>query len=408
MKKKILTKLMSLTLALATTLTLTACGGGAGSDAGSGSSASVSEDQSILSPDLSESAGDQVSDSDGDTSPQAQSITLSQLLSSGETILYQVTGSYDYDLERPVLGDDCTVKVILVTEPDGSFYQMNPDIHLNELSQMSDEEIVEMVKEGHKYSFNFSIFSDVPESGTDMMSYSLLIFLKSRLGFEVSNCLWSDGTNQPKYDYPPNLPAELTALIDTYIGHINSYYVDCPELETIASGYADKLNLGLKVENILSTDWENESESSLEEYIAANFPESCQARTLQLYNDCSADIAAIVEYINGTEPVPGQYRLMLKTGEDGVPYLYFVGRISNLFGSEELGTTEILNTNISLALDTRLGGRYQLAGSEYSGLSVINASFNPFLLVKGSYDFSLEQPGTSDLPVDVEPEELFA
>ena len=47
MKKKILTKLMSLTLALATTLTLTACGGGGGSDAGSGDAAESSDMQYV-------------------------------------------------------------------------------------------------------------------------------------------------------------------------------------------------------------------------------------------------------------------------------------------------------------------------------------------------------------------------
>ena len=126
MKKKNLTKLMSLTLALATTLTLTACGGG-GDDSGA-------ENTSSGTPGGAQSVQE-----------TAQGTTLSQYLSGGESVWYLVNGSVSS------VGKDTEVEQIFLLNPDGTAWggEVN-GLTLGDISQMEEAEIADLAREAHR------------------------------------------------------------------------------------------------------------------------------------------------------------------------------------------------------------------------------------------------------------------
>ena len=134
------------------------------------------------------------------------------------------------------------------------------------------------------------------------------------------------------------------------------------------------------------------------ECIYSEDPEALE-RTYQLYDEFMASMDAIAAYLESYEPAPGQYKLSLNTDRTGnaAESVTFACAIPQIAGSTEI---------VSFTCYATSGEAQTVYDASYGGMSVEGGAF--ITQMEGSYSFVLEQPGDSDLPVDVGPEELFA
>lgn len=129
-------KCICLILSVIMLLTLCACGSNNGSETDSTTGMSqqntpVTNQPGVVNDDTPDNKPAQ---------PTAQAYTLSEYLSSGETIWFQM------DADK---GKDSKVIWIYVFEPDGTMYCTGVSYTLGELEQMDDTEIVEMAKQDY-------------------------------------------------------------------------------------------------------------------------------------------------------------------------------------------------------------------------------------------------------------------
>ena len=381
MKKNTLTKLMSLTLALAATLTLTACGGGK-DDPGAGSTGTGTP------------GGTQA------VQETAEGTTLSQYLSGGESIWYLVNGSVSS------VGKDTGVEYLFLLEPDGTAYCGEAGgLTLGELAQMEEAEITSLVQEAHREAalegsigafgpsldeiLNAGRLSSRGEILVGMLfgDYSMLegLFASSTgADFPVDEIM-NDYCSYLQMD-TSGVPQELDALFQACIDPISSY---CEYLQTHLFGMeywilAEALTYGER--------------DRIAECIYSEDPADLE-RTYQLYDEFMASLDAIVAYLESYEPAPGQYKLSLNTDRTGnaTESVTFACAIPQIAGSTEI---------VSFTCYATSGEAQTVYDASYGGVSVEGGAF--ITRLEGSYGFALEQPGESDLPVDVEPEELFA
>ncbi len=371
MKKKNLTKLMSLTLALATTLTLTACGGG-GDDSGA-------ENTSSGTPGGAQSVQE-----------TAQGTTLSQYLSGGESVWYLVNGSVSS------VGKDTEVEQIFLLNPDGTAWggEVN-GLTLGDISQMEEAEIADLAREAHRETALWcSYFSEL--SGADPayrgeVLGAMLFGDYTMLGDFFSTAVGSDLTVDEMIDYYcspdfPDLPQELSALVRACLDPIASYceYLKANPIDLEVWGLADALTFG--------------DRELIPECVYSDDPAALE-RTYQLFDEYLAAAEAVSAYVDSYEPDPGQYALSLNTDRTGnatesVTFAVAVPQIS--------GSTEIT----SFTCYATAGEAQTVYDASYGGMSVEGGAF--ITQLEGSYSFVLEQPGDSNLPVDAEPEELFS
>ena len=182
------------------------------------------------------------------------------------------------------------------------------------------------------------------------------------------------------------VPQELDALFQTCIDPISSY---CEYLQTHPFGMeywilAEALTYGER--------------DRIAECIYSEDPADLE-RTYQLYDEFMASLDAIEAYLESYEPAPGQYKLSLNTDRTGnaTESVTFACAIPQIAGSTEI---------VSFTYRDTSGEAQTVYDASYGGMSVEGGAF--ITQMEGSYSFVVEQPGDSDLPVDVEPEELFA
>lgn len=357
MNTKNLSKLLSLTLAAV--LSLTACGGNSDEGSASGGSAGIQSAQ-----------------------PESSGTTLSQYLSTGESIWYLVNGS------TRSLGKDTEVDRIFLLEPDGSVYSgETEDLTLGDAAQMEDAELAQMAKEAQRSASlgRFETASNASKLGDDVFSSPDVVAECLMALYEGNDSAYLDGL------FSSSDP-EMTDLLETWKDAFRRYIdqlsaspddVDFYTLGTIVLSRTDESD-----ESTLYADLENGIAGPDALDITAAF---CQ--------DYLAAANAIVEYISTYEAAPGQYKLALNTDQTGNQTESITFACSN---PQLMGDTEV----ISFTCRATAGEAQTVYDAAYGGMDVDGGAF--VTRMEGSYDFTLEQPGESELPVDAEPEELFA
>ena len=371
MKKNTLTQLMSLTLAVA--LTLTACGGGK-DDPGAGSTGAPGGVQAVLEA--------------------AQGTTLSQYLSGGERIWYLVNGSVTG------AGKDTEVERIFLLEPDGTAYCGEADgLTLGDLAQMEEAEIAGLAREAQREA---ALEGEIGNSG-----YSLYDVLEDR-GAALGSILFGDYSYMAEVismsaengfveemmdDYciylqadTSGVPQDLDALFRTCIDQMVSY---C----TFVQGYVGFVDGWFLADAVIG-----EERDIIPECIYSEDPALLE-RTYQFYDAFTASVDAIVAYAERYEPAPGQYKLSLNTDRTGnaTERVTFACAVPQIAGSTEI---------VSFTYQATSGEAQTVYDASYGGVNVEGGAF--LTRLEGSYSFVLEQPGDSDLPVDVAPEALFS
>lgn len=136
-------RIISILLAIIMILSLAACGGGS---------------KKKNTPVAGGAAWGMPPDADG-------LVTMSDYLSAGQTIWYEVSGD-------DIVGRESSVKTIFVLQDDGTMISAKPGIKLGELAQMTDEDIVSLVKE------NFEV--EVEEVARRVANDAVDLFEKNR------------------------------------------------------------------------------------------------------------------------------------------------------------------------------------------------------------------------------------
>ena len=371
MKQNTLTKLLSGALALATALTVTACGGGngnAGSDAGS-----AGGNQSAA----------------GDLLPGLTGTTLSDYLTGGESVWYLVNGS------AASAGKDTEVERIYLLESDGTAWGGEvDDLTLGDLAQMEEADIADLAREAHRETALWgSYFSELSGDDPAYRGEALGAMLfgdYSMMGDLFSTAVGAGGSIDEliaAYSNPdtPDMPQELIDLVRACLDPIAGYceYLQTNPIDLEVWGLADALTFG--------------DRELIGECVYSDDPAALE-RTYQLYDEYMAAAEAVSAYVDSYEPDPGQYALSLNTDRTGnaaasLTFAVAVPRVS--------GTTEIT----SFTCYATAGEAQVVYDTSYGGMDVDGGAF--LTRMEGSYDFTLEQPGESDLPVDAAPEELF-
>ncbi len=371
MKKKNLKKLLSGAMALVTALSLTACGGNepaAGDAAGDGGG-----NQSVTENQL----------------PDASVTTLSEYLSGGESIWYLVNGS------AASAGKDTEVERIYLLEADGTAYGGEvDDLTLGDFAQMEESQIANLAREAHREtalwgSYLSELSGDDPAYRGEVLG-AMLFGDYAMMGDLFSTAIGSGGSIDEliaAYSNPDTagLPQELDALVRACLDPIASYceYLQTNPIDLEVWGLADALTFG--------------DRDLIAECVYSDDPAALE-RTYQLYDEYMAAGDAVSAYVDSIEADPGQYALSLNTDRTGnaaasLTFAVAVPRIS--------GTTEIT----SFTCYATAGEAQVVYDAAYGGMDVDGGAF--LTRLEGSYDFTLEQPGESDLPVDAAPEELF-
>ena len=366
MKKKNLTKLMSLTLALATALTLTACGGG-GDDSGAGNTSSGT-------PGGAQSVQE-----------TAQGTTLSQYLSGGESIWYLVGGLGITDL-----GKDTEVKQIFLLEPDGTAYCGEvEDLTLGDLSQMEEAEIADLAREAYQEKV-LGEFGGV-DSAADLIAS---VFSRRGMFMEFIDMVYF---GEPWEGYiPSSSNPELNRLLDAWGQTAANLAERFPDGELPFDSYA-LMDIVMDTEEL---DASGTLETTLESYV---YDPSAVEQTAAFCREFTAAANDIVNYLSTYEAAPCQYQLALNTDSTGneTENVTFACSIPSATGDAEI---------FSFTYRDTAGTPQTVYDVAYGGVGLPGRGAGAFVTrMEGNYyHFSLEQPGTSDLPVDVEPEELFS
>ena len=375
MKQNTLTKLLSGALALATALTVTACGGGNGNAGNAGNDAG--------------DAGGNNQSAAGDLLPGLTGTTLSDYLSGGESVWYLVNGS------AASAGKDTEVERIYLLESDGTAWGGEvDDLTLGDLSQMEEADIADLAREAHRETALWgSYFSELSGDDPAYRGEALGAMLfgdYSMMGDLFSTAVGAGGSIDEliaAYSNPdtPDMPQELIDLVRACLDPIAGYceYLQTNPIDLEVWGLADALTFG--------------DRELIGERVYSDDPAALE-RTYQLYDEYMAAAEAVSAYVDSYEPDPGQYALSLNTDRTGnaaasLTFAVAVPRIS--------GTTEIA----SFTCYATAGEAQAVYDASYGGMDVDGGAF--LTRLEGSYDFTLEQPGESDLPVDAAPEELF-
>ncbi len=354
MNTKNLSKLLSLTLAAV--LSLTACGGNSGKSSGAGAQS---------------------------TPPEAAGTTLSQYLSGGESIWYLVNGSTQN------LGKDTQVERIFLLEPNGSVYSgETEDLTLGDAAQMEDADLAQLAKEAQR-SASLGRF----ETASNPLKLSDDVFSSSDVIAECLMALYD--FNDPAYLdelFPTSADSEMAALLETWKDAFRRY-ID----QLLASpGYVDFYTLSALV--FSRTDGSDDSALYTDLESGITDPDTLDI-TAAFCQDCLAAANAIVQYISTYEAIPGQYKLALNTDQTGNQTESITFACSN---PQLMGGTEV----ISFTCRATEGEAQTVYDVAYGGMDVEGGAF--VTRMEGSYVFTLEQPGESELPVDAKAEELFA
>lgn len=349
--KKHLTNLMSLGLSLTLALSLTACGG--------------DRTNEIRDP-VSSITGQ--SDAQQPTEGEADGVTLSDWLGSGEAVWY-VT-------EAPIsqLGKDTEVETILLLKPDGTAYAGSPDgLTLGDFAQMDEAEIAQMAQEAYAKEARTKLlrgFADASDEDRMRMLDSEL-FEYSLPGY-VDGDIWAEEILNSA-----GLPEALDEPLRRYLEVFQSYTGDRKVLQEVISGLCN-------------------GDSEALSYASETGSEGGEAITA-VVEQAYAIQDEIAEALSA-EPQPGRWALGLNTDQTGnstesVTFAWCVYRPES--------------TEISSVTCYASSGEGQSVYDVLYGGVDLNGGGALVTRVDGPYAVALESTD-SGLPLDVEPEELFS
>lgn len=362
--KKRMSNLMALGTAVALTLSLTACGG-----------------TPVVSYESSTSAAGNIQEDSVESA--YREITLSEHLNGGETIWYHVD-SY--------VGKDSRVEDIFVLEPDGSLYHAEGNkATLGELEQMEDADISAMVKKAHEKDV-LNGYDSMLNAGTgellyEVVSEDLMWEIVYGLAYEF------DGEIPEEVLYGFGVPAAVMEPVADFCSKMSALVTESEEGRIVVEVF---LQYGVFFERSAERLEMAVAESGVSELVAQ------QARAL--YAESEAVAEAVRAIIQNYEVQPGQYKLSINSDHTGnqTESVTLAYRIPTFEGGE--------NDAFTLYEMTPAGGAATNCGnvvydSTYGGFGSRSGAL--YTRIDSSFHFVLEQIGESELPVDVNAENLF-
>lgn len=322
--------------------------------------------------------------------------TLSEYLSSGETIWYQL------DEDK---GKDSDVKKIFVINPDGTLYYIDKVTEtLGELEQMEDADIVAMVKEEYHRKALVNMVGCDPSNEelvkewvqSALFGYSMPLEVMYE-GFRLNDLI--------EYGYYEGQPVLLTALeaekegVDSVFEAARGLWLDGEGVEVLDL-LQDLHRDSLDEEQICEVlrdffDYHPEIDCIIEQI------HNVYSLLPDVVNDVSENILTQAEDISkNIQPVP--YKLAITTDPSGnhtASMLFAYQLIStpavtrfdgfNLYYQYPITTSEGITTNCTTVVYDSIYGGFSDDGDLF------------YTRINTNAHFMLDQVGENDLPVDV-------
>lgn len=347
--------------------------------------------------------------------------TLSEYLSSGETIWYLVDDS---------VGKDADIDTIYVLNSDGTMYYADSDLTLGEAEQMEDKEIAAMVKADYEENVRSSVGSLIKNREEGFLNEAY--FKASNLPYQ-SYLFWKYVVE--KYIDTIQNGGSQEDFIDSFNGEIDSFngedekellslweeeygieYILIEYMKVIDAEYKEHLFSAENILKYLDTNKLASDDYSISDVtsdaitrVEEEFEENTQKFIADYQDDLDSIKKALEEYQNDIKPT--QYQLSVITDstgnntecevlvyQEGVPLTVSDGE--GLY--KDVRWFELNRIAPTEDIDGTLGNCYPIYDSWY-GMYGYNGYDKYFCTrVSSNTEFKLDEVGTENVTIDVE------